>query len=159
VKVRDVNKLHDERGFFAEAYREDWEDIVGGDRIVQLNLSFSYPGVVRAWHRHQRGQIDYIMVLRGAMKICIYDDDASSPTRGQLDEIIASSERLQIVRFNGRYWHGTKTISNDPSLTLYAVNRLYDYKNPDEEKRPWNDRGFVDAKTKAPFDWNKSPNK
>ncbi len=115
--------------------------------------------MIRAWHRHARGQFDHFIVLKGSMKVCAYDDDERSPTHGQLDEIIASSERLQVVRVDGRYWHGTKALGNEPSLTVYVVNNLYDAKSPDEERRPWNDPKIVDPRTKAPFDWNRPPHK
>ena len=158
-RVYDIKKFPDERGFFAEIMREDWTEFTEGDKLVQSNLSFSYPGMIRAWHRHLRGQCDYFIVMKGSMKICAYDDDPNSPTKGQLDEIVASGERLQVVRINGKYWHGTKTISNEPSLTVYAVNRLYEYNDPDEERRAWNDPMIIDPKTKATFDWNKPPHK
>jgi dTDP-4-dehydrorhamnose 3,5-epimerase len=158
-QIYDVKKIPDERGFFAEMLREDWNEFNQGDKIVQANLSFSYPGMIRAWHRHLRGQVDYFMVLKGAMKICAYNDDPSSPENGQLDEFIASAERLQVVRIVGKNWHGTKTISSEPSLTVYATTRLYDYKNPDEERRAWNDPKIIDPKTKTTFDWNKPPHK
>lgn len=159
VRLYDIKKFPDERGFFAEILREDWKEFLEDDEVVQANLSFSYPGVIRAWHRHLRGQVDYFIVLRGAMKICAYDDDPTSPTRGELDEIIASSERLQVVRIQGNYWHGMKTLGNEASMTVYAVNRLYDYKNPDEERRPWDDPTIIDPRTKKPFDWNRPPHK
>jgi dTDP-4-dehydrorhamnose 3,5-epimerase len=159
VRVYDVKKFPDERGFFSEILREDWADFFGGDHVVQANLSMSYPGIIRAWHRHLRGQSDYFVVVRGSMKICAYDDDPASPTNGQLDEIVASSERLQVVRVEGKYWHGTKTVGSEPSLTVYAVNRLYDYKDPDEERRQWNDPKVIDPRTKLPFDWNRPPHK
>ena len=158
-KVYDIKKIPDERGYFAEILRQDWKELLEDEAIVQANLSFSYPGMIRAWHRHLKGQCDHFIVLKGSMKICAYDDDPNSPTKGQLDEIVASVERLQVVRINGKYWHGTKTISNEPSLTVYAVNRLYDYKNPDEERRAWNDPTIIDPKSKQPFDWNKPPHK
>ncbi len=159
VRLYDIKKFPDERGFFAEILREDWKEFLEDDEVVQANLSFSYPGVIRAWHRHLRGQVDYFIVLRGAMKICAYDDDPTSPTRGELDEIIASSERLQVVRIQGNYWHGMKTLGNEASMTVYAVNRLYDYKNPDEERRPWDDPTIIDPRTEKPFDWNRPPHK
>jgi dTDP-4-dehydrorhamnose 3,5-epimerase len=158
-KVNDTNKILDERGFFAEILREDWSEFTNGDKIVQANLSFSYPGMIRAWHRHIRGQVDYFIVLKGAMKICSYDDDPSSANNGQLDEIVTSSQRLQVVRIVGKNWHGTKTISNEPSMTVYATTKLYDYKNPDEERRAWNDPKIIDPRTKQSFDWNKPPHK
>ncbi|MCI4346760.1 MAG: dTDP-4-dehydrorhamnose 3,5-epimerase family protein, partial [Thermoplasmata archaeon] len=107
VRSFDIKKLPDERGFFAEAMRSDWAELLEGDAIVQTNLSMSYPGMIRAWHRHRRGQVDYFVVVKGAMKICAYDDDPNSPTKGALDEVIASAERLQAVRIPGKYWHGT----------------------------------------------------
>jgi len=159
VKVQDIRKNIDERGFFAEILREDWTELLGEDKIVQANLSYSFPGMIRAWHRHNRGQVDYFIVLKGALKICAYDDKPGSQTKGQLDEVVASGEKLQVVRIPGQYWHGTKTLGDGPSLTVYCVNRLYDLKNPDEERRAWNDSTIIDSKSGKAYDWNKPPHK
>lgn len=159
VRIFDLKKGVDERGFFAEIMRQDWKDLLEDDSIVQANLSLSYPGMIRAWHMHNRGQVDYFIVLRGALKICAYDDKTGSTTKGQLDEIVASEEKLQVVRIPGHYWHGTKALGDKSSLTVYCVNRLYDSKNPDEERRAWNDPKITDPKTSRPFDWNKPPHK
>ncbi len=158
VKTYDLRVIPDERGFFSEAVRRDWGELLEGDEIAQANISFSYPGIIRAWHRHLRGQVDYFLVLHGAMKICAYQDRDGS-TKGKLVEIIASSHKPQLVRIPGIYWHGTKTVSSEPSLTVYFVTRLYDYQNPDEERRPWNDPRVIDPRTGEPFDWNEPPHK
>jgi dTDP-4-dehydrorhamnose 3,5-epimerase len=154
VKVFDLKISPDERGFFSEILRQDWKEILGDEWIAQANLSYSYPGMIRAWHRHLRGQVDYFIVVRGAMRICAYDDK-----RKQLDEIIVSEHKLQLVRIPGFYWHGTKTVGNKPSVTVYFVTRLYDYKTPDEERKPWNDPTIIDPKTGGSYDWNKPPHK
>lgn len=152
VKIHELKKFPDERGFFAELLRRDWKNLLGDEWVVQANLSYSYPEIVRAWHRHLRGQIDYFIVLKGAMKICVYDEE----TR-QLEEIVTSEHKLQAIRVPGHYWHGTKTLGNEPSLTIYFVTRLYNYNNPDEERRPWNDPEIVDSKTGHPYNWEKLP--
>jgi len=154
VKIYELKKFPDERGFFSEILRQDWKDLLGDEWIAQANLSYSYPGIVRAWHRHLRGQVDYFIVVKGAMKICAYDEKTK-----QLDEIIASEHKLQVVRIPGQYWHGTKTVGNEPSLTIYFVTRLYDHKKPDEERRPWNDPTIIDPKTGQPYNWEKPPHK
>ena len=159
VKTIDIKKNVDERGFFAEIQREDWKDLLSDDKIVQANLSYTYPGMIRAWHRHNRGQVDYFVVVKGSLKICAYDDKPGSATMGQLDEVVTSGERLQAVRIPGLYWHGTKTLGNKPSIAVYFVNRMYDPKNPDEDRRPWNDPAITDPKTGKSFDWNKPPHK
>lgn len=69
VRVQEISLLPDERGFFAEALRQDWKDFVD-EWIVQANLSYSYHSVVRAWHKHLRGQVDYFLVIKGVIKIC-----------------------------------------------------------------------------------------
>jgi dTDP-4-dehydrorhamnose 3,5-epimerase len=161
VKTYEIKILADERGFFAEAFRQDWKEFFEDEQITQANLSYSYPNVVRAWHKHLKGQIDHFLVLKGAMKICAYDE-----TTGKMAEIIASSERPIVVRIPGKYLHGTKTVSSKPSLTVYFVNRLYDYQNPDEYRRPWNDQTVVpteingksnDPRVGKPWDWFRVP--
>ncbi len=155
IKIQELKRNIDERGSFAEIFREDWKDLLGQEKVAQANLSSSFPGIVRAWHRHNRGQIDHFVVLKGALKICAYDDRPDSHTKGELDEIVLSEEKLQVLRVPGFYWHGTKTLGVKPSMTVYYVNQLYDAKNPDEDRRPWNDPVIIDPKTGRSFDWNK----
>jgi dTDP-4-dehydrorhamnose 3,5-epimerase len=159
VQVIDIQKIVDERGFFAEAIRKDWSHLFGEGWISQANISYSYPGIIRAWHRHKRGQIDFFMVLQGSMKIVAYDDNKESTTYGKMVEVVVSEEKLQIVKIPGHYWHGTKTIGYKPSCTVYFVNNMYDYEVPDEERRPWNDSLIIDPKTKQSYDWNRPPHK
>jgi len=163
VKTYEIKLLPDERGFFAEAFRQDWKEFFEDEQITQANVSYSYPNVVRAWHKHLKGQIDHFLVLKGAMKICAYDE-----TTGKMAEVIASGEKPTVVRIPGKYLHGTKTVSNEPSLTVYFVNRLYDYKNPDEHRRPWNDQTIIpteingkknDSRVGKPWDWFRVPYK
>lgn len=157
IKVKPLKMFVDERGFFSEIMRIDWKDLFGDEGVVQANLSITYPGIVRAWHRHLRGQVDYFIVVRGAAKICAYDEES-----GELDEIVSTEKNLQVVRIPGHYWHGFKAIGVEPVYIVYFVNRLYDYANPDEERRPWDDPSIVprlingkknDPRIGKPWDW------
>lgn len=163
VKVYELKVFPDERGFFSEAMREDWKDFLENNNIVQANVSYSYPNVVRAWHRHLRGQVDYFLVVKGSMKICALEHDTN-----KLVEVVLTEKNLQMVRIPGFYWHGTKTVSDTPSLTIYFTSNLYEYKNPDEERRPWNDPTLIpveingkkdDPRCNSAYDWYYSPNK
>ena len=137
IVIKPLKRFADERGYFTEIMRKDWEDVIQDD-IVQANMSVSYPGMVRAWHRHERGQVDHFLVVKGALKICAYDDDSR-----ELDEIISAGENPQMVRVPGHYWHGFKVVGNKQATLIYFVNRLYDYTSPDEERRPWDDMTIV----------------
>jgi dTDP-4-dehydrorhamnose 3,5-epimerase len=162
VIVKQLETFADERGFFTELFRADNKEIFS-DEIVQTNLSVTYPNIIRAWHKHDRGQVDYFLVIKGAAKICAYDDDTK-----ELNEIISTGENIQVVRVPGHYWHGFKAISNEPTHLVYFVNRFYDKSNPDEIRRPWDDPKIIPSKINdksndprcgKPWDWKASPNK
>jgi dTDP-4-dehydrorhamnose 3,5-epimerase len=163
ITIKPLKKFLDERGSFTEVMRADWKELLGSDEIVQANLSVTYPGIVRAWHRHLRGQTDYFLVLSGSAKICAFDEES-----GELDEIFSSGENLQVVRIPGHYWHGFKVLGNEPVVLLYFTNRLYNYENPDEQRRPWNDSNIIprlvngrrdDPRVGKPWDWFVPPHK
>ena len=136
IEIKPLRRFADERGFFTELMRKDWQLLEA--EIQQANFSISYPEIVRAWHRHLRGQVDCFVVLKGALKICAYDDETD-----ELDEIVSTGENLQVVRIPGQYWHGFKVVGDDRAYLVYFVNRLYDYEKPDEERRAWNDETIV----------------
>ena len=163
VKTYEINILPDERGFFSEALRTDWKEFLECEPVEQINLSYSFPSVVRAWHKHLRGQIDHFLVVKGAMKICAYDEES-----GKMAEVIVSDQKPTVVRIPGKYLHGTKTIGNEPSLLIYFVNRLYAYAEPDEVRVDWNSEKIVpseingnknDPRVGKPWDWFRPPHK
>jgi dTDP-4-dehydrorhamnose 3,5-epimerase len=161
IDIRPIKRFPDERGFFSEVMRKDWSELLSEDELAQANLSLTYPGVIRAWHRHLRGQIDYFIALESAIKICAYDEKTE-----ELNEIVSTGQDMQIVRMPGHYWHGFKVIGNKPAMLLYFTTKLYDSTNPDEERRPWNDPTLIpksingkeiDKRVGKPWDWNNPP--
>ena len=148
-----ISLHNDERGFLGEIFRQDWKDLMPDFELKQVLISQSNPGIIRAWHRHLRNQIDLFFVLKGTVKICVFDGDKNSESFGQLIEILSTSENPQIIKIPGHLWHGTKNIGSTPSETIYFMNNLYDYDNPDEERLEWNDPSIIDPKTQKPFDW------
>jgi dTDP-4-dehydrorhamnose 3,5-epimerase len=163
IVIKPLKRFPDERGFFTEIVRKDWKDIIGDETIAQANLSITYPNVIRAWHKHERGQIDYFVVTKGALKICAYDDVTQ-----ELDEIISTGENLQVVKIPGHYWHGFKVVGNKIAMLVYFVNRIYDYAHPDELRKSWNDPSIVpksingktdDVRVGKPWDWFSPPHR
>lgn len=161
ISIKPLKRFNDERGSFTELMRQDWKSILNGDRFAQANLSISYPGIVRAWHRHRKGQTDYFVVLKGGLKICAYDEETK-----ELDEVISTGQDRQVVRIPGHYWHGFKVLGNETSWLVYFTTKLYDYDDPDEERRLWNDKTIIpksingnrgDPRTGKPWDWNYLP--
>ncbi len=163
IRIKPIRRFPDERGFFSEVMRKDWKDLFGDDTVAQANFSYSYPNVIRAWHRHVKGQIDYFLALKGMIKICAFDDKTE-----EVDEIVSSGFDLQVVRMPGHYWHGFKAVGNEPAMLLYFTTNLYDPANPDEERREWDDPTLIpksvngkknDERVGKPWNWNLPPHK
>lgn len=161
ISIKQLKRINDERGSFTEIIRLDWKNLLYQDSPEQANFSVSYPSTIRAWHRHKRGQNDYFIVLKGTLKIGIFDEKTK-----ELNEIISTGEELQLVRVPGNYWHGFKVLGNKKAFLLYFTTRLYNYSDPDEERRSWNDPKIIpitingkknDPRINKPWDWNYIP--
>lgn len=145
VEVRDLRVNADERGHLVEMFRRDWGEFE--EEPAMSYYSLTYPGVVRAWHRHARGQVDYFVCPVGRIKVGVYDDRADSPTRGELDTFVVGEHSPQVIRVPGECWHGFKAIGDRPALLVNFPTRLYDYDDPDEERLPWDT-------AEIPLDWD-----
>jgi len=58
-----------------EIFRNDWRELLGEDSNVQVNFSVTYLGIIRALHKHERGQIEFFLVIRDSIKVYIRDDE------------------------------------------------------------------------------------
>ena len=148
VKTHRLQVNADERGHLVEVFREDWELY---DPVPAMTYySMSYPGVVRAWHRHNRGQVDHFVCPKGRIKVGVYDEREDSPTEGELDTFVIGEHDQRAIRIPGDCWHGFKAIGDEPAFLLNFPTKLYDYDDPDEERLPPN----TDA---IPLDWDEMP--
>jgi len=148
VEVHNLQVNTDERGHLVEMYREDW-DTYDPDPAMSY-YSMTYPGIVRAWHRHHEGQIDHFVCPKGRIKIGIYDERENSPTEGELNTFVAGEHDQKVVRIPGKCWHGFKAIGDDPAFLINFPTKLYDYENPDEERIPYDS-------DRIPLNWDEEP--
>lgn len=131
VKPLKENPLT-KQGWSVELLRLDWEAIVK-DEIKQVYLSVTYPEITRAWHRHKRGQVDYITVIKGFGEVLIKH-------KNKITRIPVGVDEPCLVRVPGHFWHGISNTSKRENLwTLYFLSELYDHKNPDEEREEYNE--------------------
>jgi len=129
--IRPLKRLVDERGSLMEMMRLDWSDVFKS--VPMSYVSMSYPGVIRAWHAHPRTkQRDSFVVPSGMIKAVVYDE----ATR-EVNEHILGEENPVLLSFDG-----TK-----PCLLINFPDKMYDYANPDEARRPFNDPAI-------PYNWD-----
>ncbi|MAE68176.1 MAG: hypothetical protein CMJ18_28330 [Phycisphaeraceae bacterium] len=104
----------------------------------QVNYSSMYPGVVKAWHMHER-QTDFWMCVHGDARAGIH-----RAQDGQMWMIVLGEHRPGILIVPNGLWHGVGTIGARDCGLLYYVTRAYDPQAPDEQRRPYDSvPGFV----------------
>jgi dTDP-4-dehydrorhamnose 3,5-epimerase len=150
IAVRNLQINADERGSLTEIWRSDWDFFSDGDEPAMSYVSVTYPGIIRAWHRHDRGQIDHFVVLSGKAKVGVYDDREESPTRGELGTFVIGEGKMNALRVPGDCWHGFKSVGDKRTVLINFPTNLYNYEDPDEERLPYDT-------DKIPFDWEESP--
>lgn len=142
VKLKQLRRLVDDRGYLMEILRDDDELFL---KFGQVYISACFPGVVKAWHCHQK-QWDNFCVISGNAKIGLYDGRADSPTRGQVQALVIGELNPVLVQIPPFVWHGFAAIGNQPAVMLNIPTEHYNYEAPDELRRPPFD-------PEIPFEW------
>lgn len=128
VRTKTLRLIPDERGWLMEILRVD--DALF-DRFGQIYVSGTYPGVVKAWHYHER-QVDHFACVAGMIKLVLIDTRDGSPTRDRVNEFFIGSQSPVLVRIPNLVHHGWKCISCEPSLVVNVPTEPYRYDDPDE---------------------------
>jgi dTDP-4-dehydrorhamnose 3,5-epimerase len=130
----------DERGFFCETYRQEWNEEVGlpaQDLFVQDNHSRSTRGVVRGMHFHiGDGVAKLVRCARGRILDVAVDLRRGSPTYGQWEGVELDEESMRELYLPVGFAHGFCVLS-DVADVMYKQTAYYD---PAVERGiAWND--------------------
>lgn len=137
--IKDVNakgkEFNKEKGNFSEILRFN-EGLL--NRIAQVSVSRIPPWNIKAFHSHEK-QDDVFYVLRGDIRLVLYDIRKKSPTRNEIQEIfMGESYNPKIVFIPRQVLHGYQTKEKGADL-LYLTNKVYNNSNPDEHRVPYDD--------------------
>lgn len=144
VKVKKLKVIPDERGRLMEMLRSDDDLFI---KFGQIYMTTAYPGVVKGWHYHKK-QVDNFVVVKGMMKVVLYDDRDNSSTKGEANEFFMGEHNPILLQIPLLVYHGFKCISDGEAMCINCPTQLYDYKEPDEFRIP----AHTD---KIPYDWNR----
>lgn len=135
VKTKELRVIPDERGRLMEILRID-EPIF--EKFGQVYMTTNYPGVVKAWHYHHN-QCDNVTCVKGMIKLVLHDSREGSPTKGETNEFFLGEYKPLLVHIPKLIYHGWKCISETESMVVNLVTEPYNYKDPDEHRKDWDD--------------------
>ena len=116
-----------------------------GYRALAITDECSLAGVVKAWHLHKI-QADNMAVVRGMMKIVLYDGRDDSPTKGEVNEFFAGEHNPVLIHIPKGVMHGFKCVSEYQAIVVNAPTEVYNYKEPDEYR-------VHPHENDIPYDW------
>ena len=144
VMVKKLKVIPDERGRLMEIMRIDDEMYKG---FGQVYMTTAYPGVVKGWHYHKK-QFDYMAVLKGMMKIVLYDGRPDSSTYGEINEFFTGEHNPVLVHIPPYVYHGFKCISREEAVVVNTPTEVYNYMEPDEFRVHPHDNDI-------PYEWDR----
>ncbi|SRR6266566_1215914 len=152
VEVESLIQYPDDRGCFSELFRFGGPGIArdfalsDGTR-VQVSITTSYPGVIKAIHYHF-DQIDLWAPVKGMFQVVLCDLREASPSCGSVNTLFVGTTRPWKLRIPPGVAHGYKVVGTESARLVYSTNRFY---NPEDEGRiPFDDPDLN-------YDWQSRP--
>jgi len=109
ILITPLKKIPDERGTIIHMLRSDSAHF---RKFGEIYFSTAYPGVVKAWHLHKKMTLNYA-VIRGMIKLVLFDGRKTSKTKGELQEIFIGDQNYCLVTVPPGVWNGFKNIGVD----------------------------------------------
>jgi dTDP-4-dehydrorhamnose 3,5-epimerase len=144
VKVKPLRLIPDDRGWLLEILRCDDAELFS--KFGQVYVSATYPGVVKAWHYHER-QVDNFACITGMVKLVLIDTRPGSPTEGTVNEFWIGAQNPMVVQVPNLVYHGWKNIGQEVALVLNVPTEPYRYGDPDEYR--------IEPHGTLPYDWTR----
>ena len=142
VRLKELKPIPDERGRLMEILRADDELF---EKFGQVYMTTAYPGVVKAWHYH-KVQTDNMAVIKGMMKVVLYDARKDSPTYDQVNEFFLGEHNFKLIQIPKMVYHGFKCMGQEEAIVINVPTELYNHAHPDEYR--------VDPyQNEIPYDW------
>lgn len=139
VIIKKLNKIPDERGSIFHMIKKEDEVF---RQFGEIYFSTIYPGVIKGWHIHKEMELNYA-VIKGNIKLVLYDDRKKSKTKGNLMEIYMGDKNYILVKIPPMVWNGFKGIGVDEAIvancaTLSHRSDEIERMDPFSKKIPYN---------------------
>ena len=112
IKITPLKILSDNRGSVMHMLRADSKVF---KRFGEIYFSTISKNSIKAWHLHKEATLNYVCV-RGSVKLVLYDDRASSSTKGKYQEFVLSPKEYFLITIPPNIWNGFKGLDKGESI-------------------------------------------
>jgi dTDP-4-dehydrorhamnose 3,5-epimerase len=118
VIIKTLKRIADDRGTILKMQESSDNEFKG---FGEIYFSTIYPGVVKGWHLHKDAILNYA-VIKGMIKLVLYDDREHSSTRGELMEVCIGDYNYCLVQIPNGVWNGFKGIGTETAIVADLIN-------------------------------------
>ncbi len=144
VKTKNLKVIPDERGRLMEILRQDDSLFL---KFGQVYMTTTYPGVVKAWHKHEK-QADNVACIQGMIKLVLYDPREKSSTHKEVNQFLIGIHNPMLVQIPAGVHHGWMCVSKEEAIIVNIPTEAYNYEHPDEQRLDPHDN-------EIPYDWRR----
>lgn len=130
VLVR-LTSHHDDRGFVVPVL--DVRDSFWIDPIVYAYTFTVRPGRIKGWGMH-RLQTDRYFVMRGSVRVVLFDGREDSPSSGQFSEFFFTDATPGLLRIPPGVWHADQNWGDSDAQVINFPTCPYDPDAPDKQR-------------------------
>lgn len=134
LRFRPTRAVPHEDGTVAEIARATWDEI--DLDILQVHLTTTLPGRMRAWGLHQ-ASTDRLFVVKGLVSIVVYDGRVDSSTYGSVNEFRVSERNPGLLVIPPNLYHGWKNIGVNEAFIVNMPSSQYEHVGPDALDLPY----------------------
>jgi dTDP-4-dehydrorhamnose 3,5-epimerase len=143
VRIYDLNNIPSEEGDFSEIMRFNKGKInqVNNFEIAQINRTRLFPGSIKAWHLHFKQDFIWYVSPFDHLMVGLWDLRKKSKTNDRVIRIVLGAGKSQLLFIPKGVAQGSAVFQHVP-LDLYVFsNQLFNIKDPDEKRLPWDSLG------------------
>jgi len=148
AKLFTLARHGDNRGWFAENFRQSWSDeYLNGTRFILECTSFTTnQGTVRGLHAQsgENAQAKLVTLLNGSLTDIMVDARIDSPTYGQSCSVILTDQQLQLLFIPRGCYHGFITLVPNTCIS-YKIDNYH---------APQSEIGIIYNDPTLDIDWN-----
>ncbi len=138
VKVVDLVPRIDDRGYLIEILRASDEHFTKFGQVYLVGDMTR--NTIRAFHVH-KVLWDWFFISHGSAKFALVDDRKDSPTYKEINTLVISERKPQLLVVPPGVYHGWMSLEDDTQMVSTA-SEVYNRENPDEERVPYDSFGY-----------------
>lgn len=117
VIIKKLKKIPDDRGIIMKMQESCDEEFKG---FGEIYFSMVYPGVVKGWHLHKKAILNYT-VIKGHIKLVLFDNREGSRTKGKIQEIHLGDSNYCLIQIPANVWNAFKGIGMETAIVADLI--------------------------------------